>query len=78
MSVIGYFQIHASGEIAIVGKAFWEANHGLDGDGLDEETESYLPDGFYSLAESVYEFDGATDPRQELIDAGFEERSDII
>lgn len=73
--IIGYFEIHQSGEIAIVEKSFYDVYKGLDGDGLSEQIENALPDGFYSLAESIYEYCGSGDPRQLLIDSGFEEKT---
>lgn len=75
--IYGYFDIHPSGEIAIVSKWFWDENGFLNGDGIDMVTEQQLPKGFYALCESVYEYSGQGDPREELIAAGFEEK-DLI
>lgn len=82
--VFGYFQIGIDADgfstFIIVGKAYWDENGHLDGDGLDEYTEGVLPDRFYALAECCYEHDYVNDDeaRRVLIESGFDERNDLI
>ena len=72
---IGYFHFDKEGfSIAIVERTFWEENGVLDGDGIGV-LEDMLPEGFYELTESVYEFDGDTeDARAKLKAIGLEEK----
>ena len=71
--IIGCFDL-VDGQFGIVSKTFWDANRSLDGDGLPEDLEDQLPEGFYALAESVYEhdFDSEEEAIQALEAAGFE------
>lgn len=84
INVIGYFQFvedeYGFGSFAIIDKAFWDENEHLNGNGLSEEAENAMGGSFYALAECCYEHDFETheDAKESLIDAGFEERTDLI
>ncbi len=59
----------------IVGKQFWKENKAWDDSG--DEVEN-LPDGFYELEESAYEYEGdSAEGFKKLIEAGFIENNDL-
>lgn len=68
-NVIGYYQKNES-FFAVVLKDFWEKNQGLDDQSSEEE---FVPEGFYAVAEAVYEhtFDTDEEAEQVLNAAGF-------
>lgn len=72
---IGYFQVD-DWQFAIVEKSFWDQNQCLNADDTDPFFENNLPDGFYELSESIYEYDGEIEEaKAALIAAGFEEKA---
>jgi hypothetical protein len=72
--IIGYFQI-TDWQIAIVEKSFWDLNHCLNSDDEDPFLDDNVPDGFYALSDSIYEYEGEVEEaRQVLINASFEEK----
>jgi hypothetical protein len=73
---LAYFQMLEPAGVAIVDKAYFDANGHLDGDGLSQAADAKLPEGFYAMAECFYEhtFDTDEEAKQSLINAGFEEK----
>ena len=72
-----YFAVEDSTAFWIVEQQFWDLTQELDTD--SETLEDDLPEGFYRLAESVYEYDGdPTQGRDRLLAAGFIENDSLL
>ena len=66
-----------SGAFWIVEQQFYDETHELDTD--SDTLEDDLPEGFYRLAESVYEYKStAAEGRDKLLAAGFIEKNDLL
>jgi hypothetical protein len=73
--VTGYFQIDKEEfGIAIVEKSFWDKHHMLSDSGLGV-LEEKIPEGFYELSDSFFEYDGdMNEARAKLKEIGLEEK----
>jgi hypothetical protein len=72
---IGYFQVDSEGfSIMVVEKTFWNENQCLSDSGLGV-IDDLLPEGFYELSDSIFEYDGDIDEaRTKLVAIGLEEK----
>lgn len=73
--IIGYFQVDKEEfGIAIVEKEFWDEHGMLSDEGLGV-LEDMLPEGFYELTDSIFEYNGdISEARSRLIAIGLEEK----
>ena len=63
------------GNSPLLENLFWNQNQCLNSDDEDPFFEDNLPDGFYELSDSIYEYDGEIEEaKAALIAAGFEEK----
>jgi hypothetical protein len=73
-NIVGFYQFDPEGwSVAMVTKEFWDVNQALDHDCSEEP---FVPEGFFRLAEAVYEheFDDADAAKQVLNKAGWVEK----